>query len=83
MGNKDIPLTGLFCTCSPARPNPVLMTVARLCGREKNILKVSGFDGINNTPVLDIKPYVSEFYPRKNISVPGWMETIAKRHNSE
>ena len=83
MGSKDMPLTGLFCTSSPARPNPVLMTVTRLCGREKNILKVSGFDGINNTPVLDIKPYVSEFYPRKNISVPGWMQKIADEHYSE
>ena len=83
MGDTNYPLTGLFCTCSPARPNPVLMTVVKLLKTENNTLFVKGLDAINNSPVIDIKPYVSEFFPKDNISVPGWMETIAKRHNSE
>ena len=38
MGRKEFPLVGIFGTCSPARPNPVLMTVVRLCGRKQNTM---------------------------------------------
>ncbi len=83
MGDRDFPLTGLFCTCSPARPNPVLMTVVKLIERRDNILVVKGLDAINESPVIDIKPYVSEFFPVSNTAVPGWMKTIAQRHNTQ
>lgn len=76
MGRKDFPEVGIFGTCSPARPNPVLMTVVRLLRREENVLTVTGLDAIDGSPVIDIKPYVSEFYPREGIRVPGWMEQI-------
>ena len=76
MGRKDFPEVGIFGTCSPARPNPVLMTVVRLLRREENVLTVTGLDAIDGSPVIDIKPYVSEFYPREGIRIPGWMEQI-------
>ncbi|MBN2418424.1 MAG: tRNA (N6-threonylcarbamoyladenosine(37)-N6)-methyltransferase TrmO [Deltaproteobacteria bacterium] len=76
MGRKENPLRGIFSTCSPARPNPILMTVVRLHKREENILKVSGLDAIDRTPVIDIKPYVMDFYPRKEVRIPGWMRKI-------
>lgn len=76
MGRKDFPEVGIFGTCSPARPNPVLTTVVRLIRREKNVLTVTGLDAIDRSPVIDIKPYVSEFYPREGIRVPAWMEQI-------
>jgi tRNA-Thr(GGU) m(6)t(6)A37 methyltransferase TsaA len=76
MGRKDLPEVGIFSTCSPARPNPVLTTVVRLVGRKKNVLEVTGLDAINGSPVIDIKPYVSEFYPREGVSIPAWMQQI-------
>lgn len=76
MGRKDFPEVGIFSTCSPARPNPVLMTIVRLTKREKNVLTVIGLDAIDGSPVIDIKPYVSEFYPREGVRVPAWMEQI-------
>ena len=76
MGRKENPLKGIFSTCSPARPNPVLMTVVRLHKREDNILQVSGLDAIDRTPVIDIKPYVADFYPRKEVRIPEWMRNI-------
>ncbi len=48
---------GVFSTRSPHRPNPLGMTVVKLLGREGNVLKVSGLDMVDGTPVLDIKPY--------------------------
>jgi tRNA-Thr(GGU) m(6)t(6)A37 methyltransferase TsaA len=79
MGRKEFPLVGIFGTCSPARPNPVLMTVVRLCRREGNILLVQGLDAVDKSPVIDIKPYVAAFYPR-GVRTPEWMERIQKEH---
>lgn len=76
MGRKEAPLSGIFCTCSPARPNPVLMCVVRLCSREENILRVKGLDAVDGSPVIDIKPYVKEFYPQKEVYVPEWMQQL-------
>lgn len=81
MGRKEIPEVGLFCTCSPARPNPVLACVVRLRGRKGNILKVSGLDAIDGSPVIDIKPYISSWYPRKEVSMPEWMRRLMEEVN--
>jgi len=76
VGRTDYPLKGIFSTCSPARPNPILMTVVRLWERDGTTLTVSGLDAIDRSPVLDLKPYFGEFYPRDGVSVPEWMERI-------
>lgn len=80
MGVSSNPLTGLFCTCSPARPNPVLMKVVPLIGVQGNVLTVRGLDAIDKSPVIDIKPYVREFYPQDNIRIPGWMQKITEEY---
>ncbi len=78
MGRKEIPQVGIFSTCSPARPNPVLMTVVQLCGREGNVLQVTGLDAVDGSPVIDIKPYVKESYPQEQVRTPGWMESLLR-----
>jgi len=50
---------GVFATRSPRRPNPIGLTVVRLLGRDGARLRVRGVDMLDNTPVLDIKPYLS------------------------
>ena len=49
---------GLFSTRSPNRPNPIGLTAVRLVGRKGRILHVEGIDAFDNTPIVDIKPYV-------------------------
>lgn len=66
-------LRGVFSTRSPHRPNPIGMIVAKLLGRRKNILKVSGIDMLEGTPILDIKPYTSRDI-KKAIRL-GWLES--------
>ncbi|MFO7881523.1 MAG: tRNA (N6-threonylcarbamoyladenosine(37)-N6)-methyltransferase TrmO [Kosmotogaceae bacterium] len=51
---------GLFSTRSPHRPNPIALSVTKLLEIKNNILYIQGIDLINETPVLDIKPYVKE-----------------------
>lgn len=77
-GRKEYALKGIFATCSPARPNPILMTVVRLKKKNGNQLSVEGLDAIDNSPVLDIKPYVPEMYPQQGIFIPDWMARIMK-----
>jgi tRNA-Thr(GGU) m(6)t(6)A37 methyltransferase TsaA len=48
---------GTFALRSPARPNPIAVSVARLVRIEGNTLTVVGLDCLDNTPLLDIKPY--------------------------
>ncbi len=82
-GLSDYPVKGIYATCSPARPNPVLMTVVRLLERRGNRLFVSGLDAIDNSPVLDIKPYVPELLPHDGIFIADWMKKILKEFEEE
>jgi tRNA-Thr(GGU) m(6)t(6)A37 methyltransferase TsaA len=50
---------GVFATRSPRRPNPIGLTVVKLLGREGTLLRVRGIDMIDGTPILDLKPYLS------------------------
>jgi tRNA-Thr(GGU) m(6)t(6)A37 methyltransferase TsaA len=54
-GNKKI---GVFASRSTHRPNPIGLSVVKLDKIEKNTLFLSGIDIIDQTPVIDIKPYV-------------------------
>lgn len=79
MGLKDVPKKGLFATCSPARPNPVLLTAVKLVERNANILKVQGLEAVDGSPVIDIKPYAQGYYGVENPTRPQWMDDIHKR----
>jgi tRNA (Thr-GGU) A37 N-methylase len=48
---------GTFALRSPARPNPVAMSVVKLLRVDGNRLSVVGLDCLNGTPLIDIKPY--------------------------
>jgi len=48
---------GTFALRSPARPNPIAMSVARLVRVDGTRLSVVGLDCLDDTPLLDIKPY--------------------------
>jgi tRNA-Thr(GGU) m(6)t(6)A37 methyltransferase TsaA len=48
---------GTFALRSPARPNPIAMSVVKLLAVEDSKLSVVGLDCLDGTPLLDIKPY--------------------------
>ena len=50
---------GTFALRSPARPNPIAVSVARLLRIEGGTLYVAGVDCLDNTPLIDVKPYFS------------------------
>jgi tRNA-Thr(GGU) m(6)t(6)A37 methyltransferase TsaA len=48
---------GTFALRSPARPNPIAMSVVKLLRVEGATLSVVGLDCLDGTPLIDIKPY--------------------------
>jgi tRNA-Thr(GGU) m(6)t(6)A37 methyltransferase TsaA len=64
---------GVFATRSPNRPNALGFSVVELIEREGNKLKVKGLDALEETPHIDIKPYLPEIDSKTNIRV-GWVK---------
>jgi tRNA-Thr(GGU) m(6)t(6)A37 methyltransferase TsaA len=62
---------GTFALRSPVRPNPIAVSVARLVRIRGNELSVIGLDCVDNTPLLDLKPYFPSTDSVPDASV-GW-----------
>lgn len=65
---------GIFATRSPARPNPIGLSVVRLLARVGNRLDIANVDILDGTPLLDLKPYVPEFDSYPEAPRIGWFE---------
>jgi len=59
-GDADRPLTGVFSTRSPDRPNPIGLHRVQITGIDGNRLRVRDLEAIDGTPVLDIKPVLGD-----------------------
>jgi tRNA (adenine37-N6)-methyltransferase len=68
---------GVFATRSPRRPNPIGLTVVELLSREGQQLRVRGIDMLEATPILDIKPYLSNVPPESLRR--GWLAEAEAR----
>jgi tRNA (adenine37-N6)-methyltransferase len=68
---------GVFATRSPRRPNPIGLTVVELLRREGAKLYVRGLDMLDATPILDIKPYLSNVPDEKLRR--GWIDEAEAR----
>jgi len=77
--NDDRP-HGVFATRSPRRPNPIGLTVVELLRRDGSRLHVRGLDMLDETPILDIKPYLSSVPPEKLRR--GWLEEAEARNRA-
>ena len=76
---------GVFAVRAPRRPNPLGMSIVKLDKCEGNMLFIDNPDMLDGTPLLDIKPYISDFdaYPD---AVAGWQEKHkgkVRRHKSD
>lgn len=78
--NDDRP-HGVFATRSPFRPNPIGLTVVRLLRRDGRMLHVKGVDMLDGSPVLDIKPYLSNV--GEDELRRGWVSEAESRAASE
>ena len=64
---------GVFATRAPKRPNAIGMSVVKLLEINENTLLIEGVDILNETPLIDIKPYITDFDQHK-IEKTGWIK---------
>ena len=55
-GDTNRPRAGVFATRAPDRPNPIGLHAVRIDNVEESAITVHNLEGIDGTPVLDIKP---------------------------
>jgi tRNA-Thr(GGU) m(6)t(6)A37 methyltransferase TsaA len=63
-GDAGRPLTGVFSTRSPDRPNPIGLHRVTILAIEGRRMQVSGLEAIDGTPVLDVKPVLGSIDER-------------------
>jgi len=54
-GNRENPLTGVFATRSPFRPNLIAISKCNIISIQENVIEVEQIDAFDNSPVLDLK----------------------------
>jgi tRNA-Thr(GGU) m(6)t(6)A37 methyltransferase TsaA len=66
---------GLFATRAPHRPNPIGLSALKVVGIEGHTIRVVGVDLLDETPILDIKPYVpyADAFPAARA---GWLDAL-------
>jgi tRNA-Thr(GGU) m(6)t(6)A37 methyltransferase TsaA len=69
----DTQSRGLFATRAPKRPNPIGLSIVQLDRIENGRLHVQNVDMLDDTPLLDIKPYVPDFDTYTEVRT-GWLE---------
>jgi tRNA (adenine37-N6)-methyltransferase len=62
---------GIYASRHPCRPNGIGLSIVRLVRREGNVLIIEGADMLDQTPLLDIKPYIAKFDSIPSAS-EGW-----------
>jgi tRNA (adenine37-N6)-methyltransferase len=69
---------GIFATRAPCRPNPIGLSCVRLLRIEGYRLRIADFDILDETPLLDIKPYAPTLDSFKVRRV-GWLQNRGDR----
>jgi tRNA-Thr(GGU) m(6)t(6)A37 methyltransferase TsaA len=78
--NPAWPAIGIFAQRGKNRPNRIGSTICRVLRRDGRRLFVAELDAIDGTPVLDIKPVMSEFLPREEVRQPAWSRELMSRY---
>lgn len=64
--------------------NMVLTPIGRVESEIKNpMLMVKGFEAVDGSPIIDIKPYVASYYGAENSTVPEWMLQLNREVNED
>ena len=67
------PLTGVFATHSPKRPNLIGLTRCRILGIEGNRITIDAIDARDGSPVVDIKCFIPDAQPLADVRLPDWV----------
>ena len=79
-GNEDWPDVGVFAQRNKDRPNRILLTTVAIDSLNERSFVVRGLDGIDGTPVLDIKPVFRWSVPQGTLRVAPWSEELGEHY---
>ena len=72
--NPENPLTGVFATHAPVRPNLIAVSTCKIESIAGATIRIDDIDARDGTPVVDIKCYVPEKRAFKNLRFPDWIK---------
>jgi tRNA-Thr(GGU) m(6)t(6)A37 methyltransferase TsaA len=67
------PLTGVFATHSPQRPNLIGLTVCKIISIHGDVIEIEDIDALDGSPVIDIKCYIPGSVAEKDVRLPDWV----------
>ncbi len=73
--DKSNPLSGVFATRAPLRPNLIAQSTCKLLGIDDLKLTIDKIDAFDETPVLDIKPFIPSHRSLVDVKVPAWVQS--------
>ncbi len=75
-GNPQNPLTGVFATRAPFRPNLIALTLCKITSIHDNVIEIEKIDAFDGTPVLDIKPFIPGYDSVDQAATPQWLKNM-------
>ena len=72
-GNKATPVTGVYATRSPVRPNLISINTCKILDIHDNIIQIDEIDALDGSPIIDIKPCISHIDFVSEMKVPDWV----------
>ena len=67
------PLTGVFATHSPQRPNLIGLTVCKIISIHGGSIEIEDIDALDGSPVIDLKCYIPGSVADKDVRLPDWV----------
>ena len=71
-GDRNNPLTGVFATRAPVRPNLIALSLCKIVSVKDNMVEVEKIDAFEGTPVLDLKPFAPGIDSATEVRAPAW-----------
>ncbi|MGB6059251.1 MAG: SAM-dependent methyltransferase [Microthrixaceae bacterium] len=75
-GRTDWPQVGIFAQRAKGRPNRIGVTTCEIVDVDDRTVTVRGLDAVDGIPVLDLKPYFTEFAPRTPVRQAAWSSEL-------
>ena len=71
--NKQNPLSGVFATHSPLRPNLIALSICKILSIKDTTIFIEKIDALDGSPVIDIKCFIPSRELGSDIRLPDWV----------
>jgi tRNA-Thr(GGU) m(6)t(6)A37 methyltransferase TsaA len=72
----EVPEVGIFACRCVQRPNPIGVSIGEIITIKGSIITLKGLDVIDNTPIIDIKPYTPQYDTLSDVKTPDWVNKL-------